>query len=387
MASVNLTRAVSTVYLVHPDDLPGPDDVLEQDALISKTDVKEETDANGQEWLLLEHADSKDLLNGQKVPIGLVSKENVEQVSVHNWAAFGFKTKEVASDQFIFHEDNNPLFKALCEELNGDTKDKNAPKPDVPGVSRLMHDTANHLKLSRWVYKHASEWGGEADYKKQVKDFLENGAQDSEDAKEMARRKYDRLEAKIANLSWWQEVSSKVNGFPASPVVHHFNPAAFLEQLRRVEGDKLSRYLTYEQVIYSATALKHGIDNQPTESHMKNLRYLGLNIYDPLFDHFGDKLIITSVYRSASLNKFVEGSESSQHLRGQAIDLKVSSPFSTRELFKYIVENLDFDQVIWEFGTNEAPRWVHVSIKEIGNRYKKTQAISGKGYIDFELEL
>lgn len=145
--------------------------------------------------------------------------------------------------------------------------------------------------------------------------------------------------------------------------------------------------MTCEQVIYSATALKHGIDNQPTESHLKNLRYLGLNIYDPLFDHFGDKLIITSVYRSASLNKFVEGSESSQHLRGQAIDLKVSSPFSTRELFKYIVENLDFDQVIWEFGTNEAPRWVHVSIKEIGNRYKKTQAISGKGYIDFELEL
>lgn len=236
MASVNLTRAVSTVYLVHPDDLPGPDDGLEQDALISKTDVKEETDANGQEWLLLEHADSKDLLNGQKVPIGLVSKENVEQVSVHNWAAFGFKTKEVASDQFIFHEDNNPLFKALCEELNGDTKDKNGPKPDVPGISRLMHDAANHLKLSRWVYKHASEWGGEADYKKQVKDFLENGAQDSEDAKEMARRKYDRLEAKIANLSWWPEVSSKVKGFPSSAVVHHFNPAAFLEQMRRVEG-------------------------------------------------------------------------------------------------------------------------------------------------------
>ena len=106
----------------------------------------------------------------------------------------------------------------------------------MPGISRLMHDTANHFKLSRWVYKHASEWGGEADYKKQVKDFLENGAQDSEEAKEMARRKYDRLEAKIANLSWWPEVSSKVKGFPSSPVVHHFNPAAFLEQMRRVEG-------------------------------------------------------------------------------------------------------------------------------------------------------
>ena len=52
----------------------------------------------------------------------------------------------------------------------------------------------------------------------------------------MVRRKYDRLEAKIANLSWWPEVSSKVKGFPSSPVVHHFNPAAFLEQMRRVEG-------------------------------------------------------------------------------------------------------------------------------------------------------
>ena len=235
MASVNLTRALSTVYLVHPDDLPGSDDGLEQDALISKTDVKEVIDANGQVWFLLENTGVEDVLNGQKVPLGMVKKDDVEQVSVYNWAAFGFKTKDIASDQFIFQEDNNPLFKAICEELNGDTKDKHAPKPDVPGISRLMHDIANHLKLSRWVYKHASEWGGEADYKKQVKDFLENGAQDSEHAKERARRKYDRLEAKIANLSWWPEVSSKVKGFPSSAVVHHFNPAAFLEQMRRVD--------------------------------------------------------------------------------------------------------------------------------------------------------
>ncbi len=249
MASVNLTRALSTVYLVHPDDLPGSDDGLEQDALISKTDVKEVIDANGQVWFLLENTGVEDVLNGQKVPLGMVKKDDVEQVSVYNWAAFGFKTKDIASDQFIFQEDNNPLFKAICEELNGDTKDKHAPKPDVPGISRLMHDIANHLKLSRWVYKHASEWGGEADYKKQVKDFLENGAQDSEDAKEMARRKYDRLEAKIANLSWWPEVSSKVKGFPSSAVVHHFNPAAFLEQMRRVEGFvdiDLSPFMVFE---------------------------------------------------------------------------------------------------------------------------------------------
>ncbi|HLW06275.1 MAG TPA: M23 family metallopeptidase, partial [Marinilabiliaceae bacterium] len=149
--------------------------------------------------------------------------------------------------------------------------------------SRLMHDTENHLKLSRWVYKHASEWGGEADYKKQVKDFLDNGAQDSEDAKEMARRKYDRLEAKIANLSWWPEVSKKVKDFPSSPVVYHFNPAAFLEQLRRVEGGlffplrsipynhpdnfKTEAYKRYDYTDYTKRAAPFGCPRDSSRLH------------------------------------------------------------------------------------------------------------------------
>lgn len=324
MASVELTRAVSTVYLVHPDDLPGPDAGLEQDALLSKTDVKEEIDANGQGWFLFEHADSKDLLNGQKVPIGLVSRENVEQVSVHNWTAFGFKTKDVASDQFIFHEDNNPLFKALCEELNGAKNDKNAPKPDVPGVSRLMHDTANHLKLSRWVYKHASEWGGEADYKKQVKDFLENGAQDSEDAKEMARRKYDRLEAKIANLSWWSEVSSKVKGFPSSPVVYHFNPAAFLEQMRRVEGGIRPPIDNPMLCLYSQNGNK-----KPWHGSFGN------KIRDGVNKHCGVDLLAepgTKVY--ASVESEVVSVRTSKTMAGHMLVLKVKDEESFKAMRK-----------------------------------------------------
>lgn len=377
MASVNLTRAVSTVYLVHPDDLPGPDDGLEQDALLSKTDVKEETDANGQEWFLLEHADSKDLLNGQKIPVGLVSKENVELISVHNWAAFGFKTKEVASDQFIFHEDNNPLFKALCEELNGDTKDKNAPKPDVPGVSRLMHDTANHFKLSRWVYKHASEWGGEADYKKQVKDFLENGAQDSEDAKEMARRKYDRLEAKIANLSWWKEVSKKVKDFPSSPVVYHFNPAAFLEQMRRVEEN-----------IYDSVAVVFqsglGLDRQEVVSNktivtLKRLGYLSGN----------SKIQISSTIRSperqvdAMYNNLQNGNRIRYGAPGRKVvavyDSEVSKGSSVLEIKSEMVKKVKELQEVEQLVSLHC-----VSLKSYQKLNVIDVSISGSGFTDVE---
>ena len=151
----------------------------------------------------------------------------------HNWAAFGFKTKDIASNKFVFHDAENALFKEICKELNGDDNSKYAPKPDIPGVARLLHDPENHFKLSRWVYKHASEWADEADYKAEIKTFLEDNSDDDDEAQAMAGRKYERLEAKIANLAWWKDI--KTEGFPASSTVYHFHPVAFLEQMMRVE--------------------------------------------------------------------------------------------------------------------------------------------------------
>ena len=122
----------------------GEDEGLDKEAIISKSDVKELTDANGQEWYLLENKDAKDLLNHQKVPVGLVKKDDTELVSAHNWAAFCFKAKEIANNQFLFQEEGNELFKAICTELNAGDNSKYAPKPDMPGVARLLHDSENN---------------------------------------------------------------------------------------------------------------------------------------------------------------------------------------------------------------------------------------------------
>lgn len=133
---------------------------------------------------------------------------------------------------------------------------------------------------------------------------------------------------------------------------------------------KLTTNLSLAEVTKSATALRRGIANEPTIAHLEALKAVANNIFQPCRDYFGKPLAVTSGYRSEALNDLIGGSKKSQHSKGEALDLdaQVYGGFTNAELFNYIREHLTFDQLIWEFGTDQEPDWVHCSYKAEGNR-------------------
>jgi len=126
---------------------------------------------------------------------------------------------------------------------------------------------------------------------------------------------------------------------------------------------KLSKNLTLAECTKSTTASRKGINNQPDEWATENLRQLAINVFQPCRDHFECPIFVSSGYRSPQVNRAIGGSMRSQHMEGRALDLDcdVFGGVSNAELFNYIRKNLEFDQLIWEFGTNDNPDWVHVS--------------------------
>lgn len=124
------------------------------------------------------------------------------------------------------------------------------------------------------------------------------------------------------------------------------------------------KHFPLAELTRSARAEKLGIPNTPTPEHESNLAALAWSILQPLRDAMGGPIKVTSGYRSPTLNAKTPGSSvTSQHSRGQAADL-VAAPnatFTTADLFHHIRKHLPFDQLIWEYGTKDAPQWVHVS--------------------------
>jgi len=136
---------------------------------------------------------------------------------------------------------------------------------------------------------------------------------------------------------------------------------------------QLSKNLYLSEVTKSRTAKRLGITNEPTKEHLVNLQILAKKIFQPIRDYYGCPIYISSGYRSEALNKAIGGSKSSQHCKGQAIDIDrdaYSLP-SNGEIFEYIKNNLEFDQLIWEFGSNTNPDWVHVSYNTNGSQRKQ----------------
>jgi len=125
----------------------------------------------------------------------------------------------------------------------------------------------------------------------------------------------------------------------------------------------LSKNLSLSEMTKSTTAKRRGIDNSPTEEHIENMKVLADKIFQPIREHFGVPFSISSGYRSEALNKAIGGSKTSQHSKGLAIDIDRDYNFdpNNAQVFHYIKDHLNFDQLIWEFGTEENPSWVHVS--------------------------
>ena len=135
---------------------------------------------------------------------------------------------------------------------------------------------------------------------------------------------------------------------------------------------QLSKNLSLAEVMRSETAKRKGVSNMPTPEHIENFKKLAEKVFQPIREHFGVPIHISSGYRSAALNKAVGGSSSSQHCTGEAIDIDMDgTSITNKQVFDFIKEHLEFDQMIWEFGTNANPDWVHVSYESTGKQRKQ----------------
>ena len=124
---------------------------------------------------------------------------------------------------------------------------------------------------------------------------------------------------------------------------------------------KLSEHLELSEVIRSESAKRNGISNMPTAEHIENFKILATKVFEPIREHFGVPIRISSGYRSAELNAITKGSSTtSQHCSGEAIDIdQDATTITNKQVFEYIKDNLVFDQLINEFNYS----WVHVSYK------------------------
>jgi len=127
------------------------------------------------------------------------------------------------------------------------------------------------------------------------------------------------------------------------------------------------KYFTMSELTSSPTARRKGIDNTPNGVQRAALTALVTNILDPLREAYGKPIVVTSGFRCPRLNRAVGGVAKSQHMKGEAADIRTLSdrPSDNKKLFDLIIKlGLPFDQCIDEYGYN----WIHVSYTSQGNR-------------------
>ena len=146
--------------------------------------------------------------------------------------------------------------------------------------------------------------------------------------------------------------------------------------------ENISKHISYKEATRSLTAIRLGLENKPNEYELSNMIGVAENIFEPLRRWVNDPIKVNSFFRSIELNKAIGGSSRSQHCQGRAIDIDDTYGHATNaEMFNWIKENLNFDQMIWEFGTDENPDWVHISwVSEDQNRNRclRAERIDGK---------
>ena len=131
---------------------------------------------------------------------------------------------------------------------------------------------------------------------------------------------------------------------------------------------KISDNISYKEATRSETAQRLGISNKPKKEHIENMELIADKIFKPLREWVDHPLRINRFYRSEELNSRIGGSLSSAHKDGLAMDLDSLGGKTNLEMFHYIKDNLEFDQLIWEFGTDKRPDWVHVSYNSNGKQ-------------------
>ena len=135
----------------------------------------------------------------------------------------------------------------------------------------------------------------------------------------------------------------------------------------------LSAHVTLAEFENSPTATTHGINNKMNESQIASAKLLCENVFEPLRSYLNTPINISSGFRSLQVNKMIGGAKTSQHTKGEAMDLQIGS-----KGFNFIKDKLEFDQLIWEFGNDEQPSWVHVSFSS-KNRKQVLKATKKNG--------
>jgi len=143
----------------------------------------------------------------------------------------------------------------------------------------------------------------------------------------------------------------------------------------------ISKHISYKEGVYSATATRRGIDNEPNNEQLNNMGLVAEKVFEPLRKWVGGPIKINSFFRCLKLNTAIGGSKKSQHMKGQAIDIDDTfGVVANSDMYNYIKNNLDFDQMIWEFGDDENPNWVHVSyVSKEDNRNRCLKAYKEQG--------
>jgi len=146
----------------------------------------------------------------------------------------------------------------------------------------------------------------------------------------------------------------------------------------------LTKNFTLAELTYANPI--HGIENNPSPMVIENLKLLAEKVLQPIRDHFKIPVIVTSGYRSPEYNLRIGGAINSQHMRGEAVDIDLGE--KNGEVFWWCVQNMHFDQMIWEFGTpppNGNPDWIHISFKKENNRKMVTRAVKKNSRTEYHI--
>ena len=129
---------------------------------------------------------------------------------------------------------------------------------------------------------------------------------------------------------------------------------------------RISKHISYKEAVGSNYAKQKGIKNKPNEEQVENMKLLAKEVFEPLREWVDAPIRVNSMFRSLELNTALKGSKTSSHMKGEAMDITSMGGKSNLEMFHWIKDNLEFDQLIWEFGSE--PKWLHVSFNKDKNR-------------------
>jgi hypothetical protein len=149
----------------------------------------------------------------------------------------------------------------------------------------------------------------------------------------------------------------------------------------------ISKHITYAEATRSETAQKQGVANTPDTVSLTAMKRTAERVFEPLRSYIGEPVRINSFFRTPQVNTLIGGSKTSQHMKGEAMDIGrfAGSGYSNADIFWFIRENLEFDQLIWEMGNDAEPDWIHVSLKPSGNRREVLQAYKSSGITKYKI--